>query len=157
MTINTAALAKLNIGSPSSAAIDTLAEFQADTYTEVGEVEDLGSIGDAAEEIRFAALNDGRYRKLPGVRDAGTLPVVCGSDPSDVGQTAMLAAFDNNQLDYNFYIELHDKLTLSGENTRIYFRGRVMSTQFNIGNVNNVVRRNFNTGVNSALFIDPAT
>lgn len=157
MTINTAAGSKFFIGSATSTATDTLGEFQADTYTQVGEVEDLGQIGDSSEEVRFAALNDGRYRKLPGVRDAGTIPVVVGNDPVDAGQLALISAFDNNSLEFNCYIELNDKLTLSGENTKLYFRGRVMSKQLNVGTVNNVVRRTFNVGVNSAVFEDPAT
>lgn len=157
MTINTAAGAKLFIGSATTNATDTLPEFQADTYAQIGEVEDLGQIGDSSEEVRFASLNDGRYRKLPGVRDAGTLPCVAGNDPTDPGQLALINAFDNNSLEYNFYIELNDKLTLSGENTKLYFRGRVMSKQLNIGTVNNVVRRTFNVGVNSAVLEDQAT
>lgn len=156
MTINTAAQCKLYIGSE-SAGTETLEDFALDTYVEIGQVEDMGQLGDSAEEVRFAGLGYGRYRKLPGVRDGGTLPAIVANDPSDAGQAALLTAFENNQIEFNFRVELHDALSVGGLNTNLYFRGRVLSKQLIIATVNNVVRRTFNIAVNSAVFEDPTT
>lgn len=149
MTINSAGGSKLYIGTTQAAA--SVAEFQADTYIEVGEVEDLGEFGDESEEITFAALSDGRVRKLKGPKNAGTIAVVCGDDPSDTGQDAMVAA-EGQPLDYNFKVELNDPISLSGTPSVHYFRGKVMSKRLGVGNVSNVVRRTFNVGINSAIF-----
>lgn len=148
--VNTAAGAKLFIGGPNSNRSSVLADYQADSYVEVGEVEDLGEFGDESEAVNFTALSDGRTRKFKGPRDAGTMTLVVGDDPTDEGQIAMEAA-EAQPLDYNFYVELNDKLTLGGENSRHYFIGKVMAKRRNVGQANNVVRRNFTIGVNSAI------
>jgi hypothetical protein len=154
MTIGTASGSKFFIGTTVEA--ETQAEFEADTYIEVGEVEDLGEIGDQSEQVTFTALSDGRTRKLKGPRDAGTQTVVCGADASDEGQAAMIAA-EAQPLNYNIREELNDKLTLGGTPTILYYRGLVMSKRRNIGNASNVVRYNFQVGVNSAIIEVPAT
>jgi hypothetical protein len=153
MSISTASGSKLFIGGAGQPADQ--AAFEAESYVEVGEVEDLGQLGDESSEVTFASLSDGRMRKLKGVRDAGTMQVICGADSSDEGQTAMKAA-EAQPLDYAFRVELNDQITLLGTPTIQYFYGKVMGKRRNIGTVNNVVRHNFNVGVNSAIVeIDP--
>lgn len=154
MTVNTAAGAKLYIGGAGTPA--NLAAFQAESYIEVGEVEDLGQVGDESDEIRFASLADGRWRKFKGPRDAGTMAIIVGADLTDAGQDAMIAA-EAEILDYAFKVELNDQVTLSGTPTIIFCYGKVMSQRFNIGNVSNVVRRAMSVGVNSPLtIVDPS-
>ena len=153
MAISTASGSKLYLGT--TAAAETLTQFQADTYTEVSEVEDLGEFGDESELITFASLSDGRMRKLKGVRDAGDMAIVCGDDVSDAGQDAMDAA-EADTLDYNFKVVLNDKLTLGGTPSEHYFRGKVISQRRNVGTANNVVRKNFTVAINSAIVsVDP--
>ena len=154
MTVATAAQSRVYIGTTANA--QTLANFQADTYTEVGEVEDLGEFGDEAEEITFTALADRRVRKFKGSFNAGTVSVQCGSDPRDLGQAAMITALSSD-LDYNFKIELNDAITLSGTPTTLFFRGKVMSKRRNVGNVSNIVRQTYNVGVNSAILEQAST
>lgn len=154
MTINTAGGVRLYIGTTQEA--ETLADFEGDSYIEVGEVEDAGEVGDESEQITFTALKDGRTRKLKGPRDAGTMAIVCGDDTSDEGQAALDAA-EQTIYDYNIKLTLNDALTLSGTPTAIYFRAKVMSRRRNIGNVSNVVRKAFNLGINSAIIEVPAT
>jgi hypothetical protein len=48
---------------------------------------------------------------------------VVGDDPTDEGQMALEAAEAQN-LNYNFKVELNDKLTLGGENSLHFFIGR---------------------------------
>lgn len=155
MTVSVAAASKLFIGSGGSQA-NELDEFLADTYVEVGEVEDLGEFGDEAEEITFTALGDRRVRKFKGSFNAGTMTVTCGSDPADAGQDDMIDAFASD-LDFNFKVMLNDAISLSGTPTTLYFRGKVMSKRRNVGNVSNIVRQAFNVGINSEIFEVSAT
>lgn len=154
MTINTAGGVRLFIGSAPASA--TLPDFEADSYVEIGEVEDAGQVGDESAQITFTSLKDSRVRKLKGPRDAGTMTVVCGADTTDEGQDALIAA-EATVFDYNFKVMLNDQLTLSGVPTTLYFAAKVMSKRRNIGNVSNVVRYTFNLGVNSAIFEVNAT
>lgn len=154
MTISTATGSKLFIGT--TAAAENLSQFFSDAYTEVGEVEDLGEFGDESEDVTFASLADSRMRHLKGIRDAGTIAVVCGADDSDIGQDAMVTA-EASALDFNFKIVLNDQLTLGGTPSEHYFRGKVMSKRLNVGAANNVVRRNFNVGINTEILEVPAT
>lgn len=154
MTISTGSGCQFFLGSAGQAA--TLIEFEADSYVEVGEIEDLGQVGDESAEIQFVTLASGRVIKLKGPRDAGTQTIVCGADTSDEGQTAMIAA-EGEVLDFNMKLILNDQLTLGGDPTVLYYFGKVMSKRRNIGNASNVVRYNFNVGINSPILEVPAT
>lgn len=159
MAVNTAAGSKLYIGTPSADQSDLsplLATYTADTYIEVGEVEDLGEFGDTAGQQTFASLADRRVRKFKTTFDAGTIPVTAGSDPDDDGQAAMVAAFADD-LDYNFKVTLNDKLTLMGTPTTLYFKGKVMSKRRMVGKVDNIVRQSFSVGINSEVLEVAAT
>jgi hypothetical protein len=144
------------ISNPAStdAAIITAAEALA--FVEIGEAEDLGEFGDEASEITFTALSNRRVRKFKGTFNAGTITCQVGSDPSDAGQAAMIAAFASD-LDFPFKVELNDQITVGGTPTILYFIGKVMSKRRNVGNVENVVRQNFPIGINSRIVEDPAT
>lgn len=155
MTINTAAGSKFFIGTTlainESTPATAITAFEGDVYEEVGEVEDLGEFGDEATEVTFTAIGNRRVRKLKGSLNAGSATVTAGDDPADAGQADMLAAF-GSQLDFNFKVVLNDQLTISGEPTTMYYRGKVMSKRRNIGTVDNVVRRNFTVGINSPIY-----
>lgn len=163
MTVFAASGAKLFIGTTAIPNIptdyvfnDVLAEFEADSYIEVGELEDLGEFGDESEVVPFTSLGDGRVRKFKGPRDAGDMPVTVGDDTLDDGQAAMEAA-EASPLDYNFKIVLNDARTLGGQNSVHYFYGKVMSKRRNVGQANNIVRRNFAVGINSPIIsTDPS-
>lgn len=154
MAISTATGVQVFIGT--TLAAENISQFLNDTYTEVGEVEDLGEFGDQAEDVTFASLADERMRHLKGIRDAGVMPVVVGADDSDAGQDALIAA-EADTLDYNFKVVLNDALTLGGTPSEHYFRGKVMSKRLSVGSANNVVRRTFNVGINTAILSIDAT
>lgn len=155
MTISSTSGVQFFIGTTASA--ESLSQFLEDTYTEVAEVEDLGEFDDESEEVTFSSLADARLQKLKGVRDAGTLPIVCGRDDTDAGQDAMRTAEAEDVLDFNFKVILNDKATLGGTPSEHYFRGKVMSKKIGVGSTNNVVRQTFNVGVNSAITSIDAT
>ena len=161
--INTASGTRIFIGTTAIPAniVDltdeqALAEFEADSYIEIGEAENLGEYGDESEVVPFASLNDGRTRKFKGTRDAGTLPLVVGHDPSDEGQLAVVAA-EASPLDYNFKVVGNDAVTLAGDGSVDYFYGKVLGKRKNVGDVNNVVRSNFSVAVNSRIVTREAT
>lgn len=148
MTVNTASGAKLYIGG--TTVVSTLVAYQALTWVEVGEIEDAGELGDESEQVTFTALSDSRTRKLKGPRDAGSLQVVCGDDPLNPGQIAMVAAEASPQ-SYNFKMVLNDAVTLGGNGSNQFFRGKVFSKRRNVGAANNVVKRTFQVGVDTAI------
>lgn len=154
----TASGTRLFIGAAvTTAAADSLAEFEAmSNWTEVGLVESIGEFGDQSNEVTFSALGDARVRRSKGARDAGTMAVTCAHDPTDVGQAAVEAAEQTNN-NFAFKVELPDSPTPSYSDTQIYFRGLVMSRRKNVGTNDNIIRNNYNIGVNSELFTDQAT
>lgn len=112
-------------------------------------------MGDESEQVTFTSLADSRTRKLKGPRDAGTQTVVVGDDMTDEGQASMAAA-ERSPLDFNFKVVLNDAVTLGGEGSVHYYFGKVFSKRRNVGQANNVVRRNFAVGINSEIVeIDP--
>lgn len=155
MSISTGSGVQFFIGTTADA--ESLSQFLEDTYVEVGEVEDLGEFGDESEEVTFGSLANARLQKLKGIRDAGTVPLICGQDDGDAGQDALVVAEAEDTLDFNFKIILNDKLTLGGTPSEHYFRGKVMSKRTGVGTVNNVVRRTFNIGINTAITSIDAT
>lgn len=154
MPIVTASGARFFIGD--TVECNSLEEYDTQSWIEVGEVEDLGEFGDQAEDVKFVSLADERMRHIKGPRDAGTMPVTCGQDDSDEGQDAMIAA-EASPLNFNFRVQLNNPQTLGGEGAEHFFRGKVMSKRLNVGNASNVVRHNFQVGIDSAIIPRKAT
>jgi hypothetical protein len=128
----------------------SLATYEAQSYLNIGEVEDGGQVGDESSVINFTSLQDARVRKFKGPRDAGTMAIVCGADSTDEGQQELINA-EQTKWDYYFRVILNDQMTLSGHGTTLYFCAKVMGDRRNIGNVMNVIKRTFNLGVNTAI------
>lgn len=134
-----------------------VAGYEALTWQEIGEVEDLGEFGDAAEIIPFTSLGDGRVRKSKGAFDAGDINLVCGYDPTDDGQIDLVAALAASG-GYNFKITRDDQITpVTGNPTTHYFRAIVASGRKQYGQQNNVQRISFQLAITSAVLEDAAT
>jgi len=154
--IHTTSGTKFSISTTAVASTtDTLSEYEALTWTEIGEVEDIGNIGDVSNEVTGAAIGDGRVRKAKGARNAGTMNVITFHTPLDAGQMALIDAEATND-NYAFKIELPDAPPPTGTPTFQYFRGLVMSKELRLGTNDNIMRRAFNIGVNSEVTEDPA-
>lgn len=155
MTINTNAKTRAWIGSEPNNAIALLDDFEAVTWIEINEIEDIGEFGVEGSEQTFLSLKDGYVRKLKGSLNSGTLEMICARDPSDAGQNkAREAAGEWDK--YPFKIELNDKPTPTGENTVYYFRAPVMSAKSNYGNADNIVRTTFNLSIDGQILELPA-
>ncbi|WP_342622635.1 hypothetical protein [Pseudomonas alkylphenolica] len=151
--LNTAAGCRIALGGKTGA--DTETEYKADTYVDIGEVEDLGEFGDTFSAVNFTSLRDGRVRKYKGTADAGDLTVTVGLDNGDAGQVALKGAHkDRSKGDYNIKITLNDGDPDANpviNPTTFYFRGKVMNNTVAAGSADNVVRRNVTIGINSDI------
>lgn len=156
MGLSTAANVKFHIGTQAEVDLSTPAaaftDFEADSYTLVGSVEDPGEFGDEVSIVTFTGLDDGRVQKFKGSRDAGDQSVVVGFDAGDAGQQAIRdAADDTSQNDYNIKVELNDA-PVGGTPTIIYYRAKVTSYRLQPGVADNVIRANVTLAINSALY-----
>jgi hypothetical protein len=152
----TASGTRVFVGSAVTSTVDSVAEFEAISgWIEVGLVESVGEYGDQSNAVNFEALGDGRVRHSKGARDAGTLAIVCGHDPTDTGQAALVAAEATNN-NYAFKVILPDG-PAGYSDTIQYFRGMVMGKRLNVGNNENIIRKNFSVTINSEIFEDPAS
>ena len=158
MAVTTASGTKVWIGPVTSNVTDTAAEYIALTpYVLVGEVESYGDFGDSASDVTFTSVGDARVRHYKGARDAGTLSLTIGRDPSDAGQTALRAA-EQTKFEYAIKIEAADAPDPTKTNTIYYFRGLVRSQKASYGTNDNVVKLMVEIGINSPILeIAPTT
>lgn len=149
MTIYATAGAKLYIGGVLDQQSDDFveADFSTETWTEIKEMEGLGSLGDAAEEITFSAIGEGRTKRLKGPRSAPPMEVVCGLDYSDAGQQAAIAA-EKEIHDYAFKVEFNDAPD-GGTPSERYFIAKVASSNEAYDTAASVMKLNLALWVNS--------
>jgi hypothetical protein len=153
MTIYAANGAKLFIGGPlASKSTDfVLADYAAQTslWTEIGETEGLGSLGDTSAEITFQGISANRDRRLKGTRNAGTMEIVCGLDYADAGQIDLLAA-EKARGEYAFKLVLNDA-PAGGTPSERYFVASVASAVEALDAANNVMKLQASLWVNSNI------
>lgn len=148
------AKSKISIGTTAAAA--NLAGFQADTYTQIKGVEDLGEWGAEHEELTSRNVETGLVKRRKGIKDSGVIELVCARSPDDAGQDALRAALASD-LPYNFKVELTDKLNATGTNTFFYFKAVVLSERNQFGPGDSIVKVVFRLGIDGAIIEDPAT
>lgn len=153
MTVNTSAGSKVYIGTTAAAA--NLAQFEADTYEEIGEIVTIGEFGRVYDEITHTSIGNRATRKFKGAFNDGNLDLGLGRDAADAGQAAARLALDSDD-DYNFKVELNDDSVgdTDTEPTIFYFRGKVMSYTTNINDVNSVVQSSMSIGIQSGTLIE---
>lgn len=155
MELITSANTKIFIGTDQSA--ETITEFEGDSYTEVGDIEDHGEHGDSAEIVEFTATNDSRVRKSKGARDAGNKTVVVGYNPDDPGQQALVAAEKTNRA-YNIKIERDDQIDPdTGNPTTDFFRAIISGRRRNDGTSNNIQRITFELAITTEILTKEAS
>ncbi|QRY66548.1 hypothetical protein JVX98_19320 [Ensifer sp. PDNC004] len=126
------------------------ADFTDIDWTEIGSMENIGSLGDTSAEITFDDIGKNRTQKLKGTRNAGNCELVMGIDYADAGQVALLAA-EKTPHDYAFKIEFNDKPATgaSPKNSQRLFIAKVMSAAEALDQANNVMKLNATLGINS--------
>lgn len=156
MAVKTGKGARLFIG-PASPTADTITEYEALTWTEVGSIETLAEFGDKASSVTVNVLSEGRTRKGKGAFDAGSMNVGLILAPGDTGQTALKTALASQNA-YAFKVDLDDQITPStGNRTTWYFNGLVMSATVTIGGTNDATKGTVMIDIDSAVLEGPAT
>ena len=116
MTSQTAAGSSLAISVASPSTPDA-AGYAALTFTDVGQVEKLGSIGASFAKVEFQPLK-GAKQKYKGSADYGALQPSIAIDSLDAGQTILQTASDDEtQKLYSFRVTYQD-------GAKRYFQGR---------------------------------
>jgi hypothetical protein len=148
----TSAKAKLYVAGVHLTATNTLAEYDALTWVEVGDVVGYGEFGASYEEIVHQPINDGNTYRFKGTRNDGSLALTLGRAPADAGQALLITALDDYD-DWDFQVQLNDKPNeLTGaKGTRMFFPGKVMSYTTNIPSSNSIVGSSCNIGINGAI------
>lgn len=123
--------------------------FTSQTWTEIKEVESLGTFGDAASEITFESINQNRTKRLKGTRNAGSMDLVCGLDYADPGQLALIAA-EKTIHDYAFKVVFNDA-PAGGTPSERLFLAKVASAAEAADSANNVLKLNASLWINSNI------
>jgi hypothetical protein len=122
----------MSAGSPAS---QDQAGYTALTYTEVGNVEKIGTIGATTAKVEFQPLK-GPKQKLKGSTDYGSLQPSFAHDGADAGQTLLRTAGDpDNLARYAF------RVTYPNGDIR-YFQGRVFGYPENVDGADAVIMAN---------------
>lgn len=151
MPIFATAGTKVFIGSVLNAKSEDFvaADFTAQVWEQINNVESIGAFGDTATEVTFDDIGKNRTQKLKGTRNAGNMELVVGIDYSDAGQIAILAA-EKSIHDYAFKIEFNDA-PAGGTPSQRMFIAKVMSAPEELDTANNVMKMNATLGINSNI------
>lgn len=143
--------AKLYIGGVLAIKSDDFAssDFTSQVWVEIGETENLGTVGDTSAEISFDSIAANRTRRLKGTRNAGTMDVVCGIDYADLGQIALIAA-EKTIHDYAFKLVLNDAPPGGTPSERLFI-AKVASVAEAMDAANSVMKLNASLWVNSNI------
>ncbi|ABN75398.1 hypothetical protein [Cereibacter sphaeroides] len=123
--------------------------FASQTWTEIKEVESIGTFGDTASEITFESVSQSRTKRLKGTRNAGSMDLVCGIDYADAGQLALIAA-EKTIHDYAFRIVFNDA-PAGGTPSERLFIAKVGSAAEAMDTANAVMKLNASLWINSNI------
>lgn len=115
---------EISAGAP---ATQTEAGYAALAFTEIGNVEQLGTIGATTNKTEFQPLKGGK-QKHKGSTHYGSLQPSLAHDPEDAGQELLRVAADPDNRDLYAF-----KVTYPAGDIR-YFQGRVFGYPENVGN-----------------------
>jgi hypothetical protein len=134
MVATTAAGTTISISAGVPATQD-VAGYAALTYTEIGDIESIGTFGASVNKIEFQPLK-GAKQKFKGSTDYGSLQPKLAHNKADAGQTLLRTAGDpdNNAL-------FAYKVVLPSGDKR-YFQGRVFGYPESIDGADSVVMAN---------------
>lgn len=117
------------------------------TFVDIGSIETLGEIGPQSQDVTFTNINGDPVQHLKGSTDNGAMTMVCGKDPLDPGQIALLTAA-GTKLEYALRITEQDAADANDPDSVTYVRGPVMGGRKTLGGANDVTKRSFMIGLN---------
>ncbi|NDV52167.1 hypothetical protein [Salipiger sp. PrR003] len=149
MPIFSTAGAKLFIGGvqPMKSEDFVLTDFDGQTWTEIKELEALGSLGDSANEITQDIIGEKRTKRLKGTRVAPPMEVIAAINYEDAGQAAVIAA-EKTDDDFAFKIQLDDAPS-GGTPSERYFIAKIASATEAYDTANSVMKLNMSLWINS--------
>lgn len=118
-----------------TAICTTLAQYEAQTWTEIGEVIDISEFGETNDTQSYKTLR-GLTRKRKGATNFGDPTISMKRIPGDEGQAKIVAARRDNSHAYNWKI-LYDDAPAGGTGSGHYLRAFCMSYTTGIGNSDN--------------------
>lgn len=125
----------------------TAGDFAGTTWVEIKGHENLGSLGDATEEITVDLIAEARTKRLKGTRSSPPMELVLAVDYGDAGQQALIAA-EKTDYDYAFRVTFDDAPP-SGTPSQRLFIAKVGSVTEQYDAANSVIRMNVSLWVNS--------
>lgn len=117
--------------------------FAALTWTEIGEVSDLGEFGRTYNLVTFNTLGNRRTVKRKGSFNDGTIAAQMARTPSDAGQAILTTAVDSDA-SYSIKIVLQD-------GTIFYTTAQVMSYTTNVGSVDQITSATVNLEIDNDI------
>lgn len=117
--------------------------FAALTWTEIGEVSDMGEFGRQYNLVTFNRLGDRRTVKRKGSFNDGTIACQMARVPTDAGQAILVAAVDSDS-SYSVRVVLQD-------GTVFYTTAQVMSYTTNIGSVDQITSATVNLEIDNDI------
>ena len=113
----------------------TEATYDAYTWTDCGEVTNVGEFGREYQAVRTNNLASGATRKAKGSYDNGTIQLDLLFDASDAGQTLLEAAAVSTS-HYSFRVQLPGE---AGDKQDFFFGGLVMGLKKIVGGPNDAI------------------
>lgn len=133
-----------------------IADYEALTYVEVGEITEIPEFGTKRAINTILTLGNSLARKSKGSQDSGTVAIPMLRVPSDAGQTIIQEAADSNN-SYTFKVTLSDDFTpTTGHPTTFYFVGKVDGYPVNIGGVDGFVQSTVSIAIDSKVSVSVA-
>jgi hypothetical protein len=121
-----------------------------DTFVEIGEINDLGSIGLSYNQVTAISIGNRNERIFKGTRPAIQYQIKLNRDPYDSGQ-AMLKTAEASDEFYNFKLVLNDATGGLTTPTTSTFEALVMSYPIEMNGPDTIV------GATVTIAVDPAT
>ena len=143
----TSAGTKLHISASAPATYNSTG-FAALTWTEIGEVSEMGEFGRQYNLVTFNTLGDRRTVKRKGSYNDGTIACQMARVPDDAGQTILVTAV-NSDASYSIKVTLQD-------GTVFYTTAQIMSYTTNIGNVDQITSATVNLEIDNDIIEVPA-
>lgn len=141
MSVDSSAGTTLKISASTPATFDA-AGYGALTYTNIGEITNLGEFGREYSLITHNPIANRGTVKRKGSFNEGTMALQLGLDKNDAGQILAKSASVSDD-DYSFEIT-----TQNGD--KYYFQAQVMSFKIGLGEVNSITSASINLEITTS-------
>lgn len=128
---------------------NTEAAIKALTYTEVGQVEQIGAFGSTNEVVNFQPLK-GELQKFKGPRNSGAISPSIAVDDADAGQTLLRTASDDQTQKLYYFVVTYP------DGAKRHFGGRSFGWPETTGAANSMIMANPAIEISTPVYKTPA-